>query len=297
MTLRGISVLGLCLSIVFVTMATAANAGDDAAAGRIVSIGGATTEILYRLGAGDRIIAVDSTSRFPVAATKRPSVGYMRALAAEPIIALEPSLVIADEDAGPRPVLDQLREAGIRVVTVPAAPTADGVYAKIDVIAAAIGRQMEGVALASSIRRQVAQVQTAVSRLGARPRVLFLLSVGGGGAPMSSGKHTSADGIITLAGGTNAIAAFDGYKPVSPEAIIQAAPDVILVTGRSLAMLGGVDKLLALPSIAATPAGRARRVASMDGLLLLGFGPRLGEAIVTLARLLHPGAAVDMPVD
>jgi iron complex transport system substrate-binding protein len=137
-------------------------------------------------------------------------------------------------------------------------------------------------------------VQAAISRIRDRPKVLFLLSVGNGGAPMSGGAATSSDGVIRLAGGVNAVAGFEGYRPVSPEAIIEAAPDIVLVTHRSLRMLGGVDALLARPAIAATPAGRAKRVVAMDGLLLLGFGPRIGEAIVTLARSLHPDAAVGL---
>ena len=283
MTLRSISVIGLLLSVALLVLAARAGATE-----RIVSVGGATTEIVYRLGDGDRIVAVDTTSLFPVATARKPKVGYMRALAAEPIIALNPSLVLAVEDSGPPQVLDQLREAGIRVVIVPDKPTADGVLTKVAVIAAALNRHEEGKLLSERLRHQLEAARQRISSIRTRPRVLFLLSVGNGGAPMTGGRETASDGIIRLAGGENAVNGFEGYKPVSPEAIVEAAPDIVLVTSRSLRLLGGLEKLLAMPSIAATPAGKARRVVTMDGLLMLGFGPRIGEAVITLAQRLHP---------
>lgn len=131
-----------------------------------------------------------------------------------------------------------------------------------------------------------------MARLERRPSVLFLLSIGGG-APLAAGRGTSAAEIITLAGGRNAVQAFEGFKPLSAEAAIAAAPDVLLVTDRSLAALGGRESLLARPELALTPAGRARRVVAMDGLLLLGFGPRTPDAALRLASALHSPTAAD----
>ncbi len=97
--------------------------------------------------------------------------------------------------------------------------------------------------------------------------------------------------MIELAGGRNAFGQVEGYKPLAPEAAIAAAPDVILCTDQGLAAAGGVDGLLRAPGLAATPAGRARRVRSLEALLLLGFGPRLPQAVAQLAEALHGGAA------
>ena len=119
------------------------------------------------------------------------------------------------------------------------------------------------------------------------PSVLFLLSIGRG-APLAAGRETSAASIIELAGGRNAIDAFEGYKPLSPEAMVGAEPDFLLVTDRTLDLLGGEQELLSRPEIAATPAGREARLITMNGLLLLGFGPRTPEAIRSLAAGLHP---------
>ncbi len=255
---------------------------------RIVSVGGAVTEIVYALGMSHRVIAVDSTSRYPEEARTKPDVGYMRRLAAEPILAMEPSLVLAVADAGPPAVLDQLREAGLRVELVPDHPSPQGVLDKVDRVAGVLGRAARGRALAAGLKARFEALKRAVASLPSRPRVLFLLSIGQGGAPLAGGRNTAAAGIIALAGGVNAVDAFEGYKPLSSEAAVAAAPDAILVTNRSLDLLGGVDGLLRIPEIGLTPAGEGRRVVAMDGLLLLGFGPRTATAIDRLAERLHP---------
>ena len=256
---------------------------------RLVSIGGSVTEIVYALGLADYVIAVDSTSRYPDEVASKPNVGYMRQLAAEPILALEPSLVLAVEDAGPPAVLDQLREAGLRVVLIPDDPSPLGVIDKIERVATALDEQEMGKALKARLETELNALGTAVASLQSRPRVLFLLSVDGRGTALAAGRKTSAAGIIELAGGANAMNAFEGYKPLSPEAAVAAAPDVILVTNRSLELLGGPDGLIGIPEIALTPAGQNGRIVAMDGLLLLGFGPRTGYAVEQLARRLHPG--------
>jgi iron complex transport system substrate-binding protein len=256
---------------------------------RIVSVGGSVTEIVYALGLSDRIIAVDTTSLYPDEVKAKPNVGYMRQLSAEPILALDPSVVLADQDSGPPAVFDQLREAGLPVVLIPDDPTPHGVLDKIARVAVAVDEQEKGQALMARLKAELDALENAVAGLPSRPRVLFLLSVGGGGAPLAAGRNTSAAGIIELAGGVNAVDDFEDYKPLSPEAVVAAAPDFILVTDRSLGLLGGEEGLLSIPEVGLTPAGQNRRVVAMDGLLMLGFGPRTGSAIAQLANHLHPG--------
>ena len=259
------------------------------AGGPVVSIGGAVTEIAYALGAAARIVAVDATSVYPPEVRGKANVGYMRRLAAEPILALEPALILAVADAGPLSVLEQLRASGVAVVLVPDEPSIQGVIRKVEIVSTALGAEREGKVLAARILSEFETLIAAVGTAAPRPRVLFLLSIGQGGAPLAGGRKTSADGIIRLAGGANAVDAFEGYKPLSPEAAVAARPEIILVTERSLDLLGGAEGLLALPEVAVTPAGQARRILSLDGLLLLGFGPRTGQAVSWLARELHPG--------
>ncbi len=163
---------------------------------------------------------------------------------------------------------------------------------KIRQVASALEAGGIGEALAESVGPAVNRIAAAAAALPDKPHVLFLLSVGQG-APLAAGRDTTAAGIIAAAGGVNAVEGFQGYKPVSPEAAVAAAPDVILVTTRTAELLGGADAILGRPDIVPTPAGRNRRLVVMDALLLLGFGPRVAEAVDTLARELHPHA--DLP--
>jgi len=227
--------------------------------GPIVSVGGDVTEIVYALGAGDRVIAVDITSRHPKVARDLPQVGYMRQLSAEPILSLSPALILAIADSGPPPVLDQLQAAGACLVLVPDDHSTQGVIKKVESVAAALDRKAEGDALKAKLVADFAALQSAVAGFEDQPRVLFLFSVGEG-APMVGGRETSADSIIQLAGGRNAIEDFEDFKPVSSEGMIAADPDVLLVTELPLEKLGGVDGLLQRQDVAQTPAGKAKRV-------------------------------------
>ncbi|GAB5467723.1 MAG: hemin ABC transporter substrate-binding protein [Rhodospirillales bacterium] len=249
---------------------------------RIVSVGGSVTEVLFALGLGERIIAVDSTSLYPASAQELPQVGYVRALAAEPIIALAPDLVLAEADAGPEAVLQQLSEAGVNVVLVPDSPSPEGVVAKLRAVAEAVEAEEAGAALAGEVEAGFADLAARRAALTAAPGVLFLLSHGG--APLVSGQGTSADAVIALAGGRNVVAAFEGYRPLSPEMAVLAAPEVLLLTAQGLEAMGGMEAVAADPALGLTPAVRNGRVYAYDALDLLGFGPRTPQVAAALLQ-------------
>ena len=281
---------GTCAAIALLAWADVGQAACELPVrdGPIVSIGGDVTEIVYALGAGGRVAAVDITSLHPREARDLPQVGYMRQMSAEPILSLSPALILAIADAGPPQVLDQLQSAGTCLALVPDEHSPAGVLKKVETVAAALDRKAEGEALAARLEAEFAALQSSLGALKDKPRVLFLFSVGEG-APMVGGRKTSADSIITLAGGQNAIESFEEFKPASSEGIIAAAPDVVLVTELTLEKLGGQEGLLQRLDIAQTPAGKAKRIVAMESLLLLGFGPRTPQAIRELATALHPG--------
>ena len=264
----------------------ASGAGAQAAE-RIVSIGGAITEIVYALGAQDRLVAVDSTSTWPFEAGELPNVGYMRRLSAEPIVGMSPDLVIAVDGSGPDSALAQLRDAGVRVELVPEGYDVDGVVAKVERVAALLGKEPQGAELVDRIRSRMATVERQVAATKERPRVLFLMSASRG-APMAAGRHTAADAVIRLAGGVNVVDGYDGYKALSPEATVAAAPDFVLAMSETVDAMGGPGKILALPELSAGP---DTQVVAMPGQLLLGFGPRTPDAVQALANALHPDPA------
>lgn len=251
---------------------------------RVVCVGGGLTETVYALGAQAALVAVDSTSLHPVEARQLPSVGYMRSLSAEGVLSLRPSLLLAAAEAGPPQVLQQLRATGLQVELLDEQHRFEGVLARTQRIAALMQRPEQGERLQQQLRQQWATLTAPVQPA---PRVLFVLAHGGG-ALRVAGEGTAADAMLQLAGARNALAGVQGYKTLTPEGALQAAPDCILCTDQGLQAVGGVEGLLKAPGLALTPAGRERRVLTMEALLLLGFGPRLPLAVQQLRDALRP---------
>ncbi len=258
---------------------------------RVIVIGGALTEIVYLLGAEGTVVGVDTTSQYPPDALKRlPNVGYMRALSAEGVLSLKPTLVVAEGESGPRAALAQLKSAGAAVVLLRKGASPEGVTYKMRALERLLGREAEGEKLASAYAADMAALAAAITKAERRPKVVFLLSASRG--LLAAGQDTAADRVIALAGGVNAIQGYAGYKPLSAEAVIAGKPDVILATEHGLAQLGGAERLLERPELAETPAGRERRVIALNALLMLGFGPRTPMGVRFLAEKLHPGLAL-----
>lgn len=253
--------------------------------GRIVGLGSAVTETLFSLGVGDRVVGADLSSLYPPAVAALPKVGYFRQFSAEGVLSLAPDLVIASHEAGPAVALDRLRAAGVPVQWLGPARDLDEGRANLRAIAGAIDRGAEGEALIAVIDRQVAEVAALRARTRETPRVLFVYARGPG-AVMVAGSDTPAGELLRLAGAVNAIDAFAGFRPISAEAVIAARPDFIVIPSRGLESIGGAAGLGAQPGVAQT--GAARHVIAIDDLKLLGFGPRVGEALLELVRALHP---------
>lgn len=270
----------------------AAGAREAPPRARIVSLGGAVTEILYDLGAGDRIVAVDTTSVHPPEAlTTKPSVGYLRQLSAEGILSVGPTKVLAIEGAGPPDVLRIVREAGVPVAMVPDLPTEAGVSARIDAVAEALGDAAAGRALAEATGRRFAALAGARARIGRPIKALFILSLQNGRA-MVGGRNTTADGMLALAGAENAAASIEGYKAMTDEAIVAAQPDVVVMLSQGPGGAPPAD-LFDGPALSQVPAARGRRLVAMNGLYLLGFGPRTPEAARDLMRAFYPGLRIE----
>lgn len=250
---------------------------------RILSIGGSVTEIVVALGQGDRLVGRDTTSSYPPEITALPDVGYMRALSPEGVLSVAPDLIVSEDGAGPAEALDVLAAAGIPFIVVPDGYDRRGLRAKIEAVGDALGMPVEGMALAD---RTLARLDAAVDGIdGAPKRVMFILSTQGGRI-LASGTGTAADGIIRLAGAENAVTDFKGYKPLADEAVALADPDVVLMMDRSGDHDATAAELFAMPALATTKAAGRHALVKMDGLLLLGFGPRTPEAVEALAAAL-----------
>jgi len=256
---------------------------------KIIVIGGALTEIVYALEAGERIIGRDTTSSYPEEVLALPDVGYMRALSPEGVLSLEPQALLLSEGSGPPQALEVLQKLSLPMVMVAENYSRAGVLRKITTVGHALGREAQAQALIQAVEQDFTKVDRLLDHIVEKKRVLFVLSIQNGRI-MAAGRDTAADAMIALAGGINAVNGFSGYKLINDEALIEAAPDFIL----SMKNGGGhvvADQLLEIPAVQATPAAKNNNIHQMDGLFLLGFGPRAGQAAYELALLLY--GAVD----
>ncbi|MGC1303893.1 MAG: ABC transporter substrate-binding protein [Caulobacteraceae bacterium] len=251
---------------------------------RVVCIGGAITEIVYALGVSDHVIAVDSTSQFPPAALhEKRNVGYMRGLSPEGVLALNPSLILVMQDAGPPQAIDVLAASPVPVAFVDATPSPQAVLGRVRFVASVFGVPARGEDLSKTIQNEFAALTAWRSAHTGHRRVLFVLSMQND-RPMVAGAGTAADAIIALAGGINAAGALQGYKPVSDEALSALAPDVVLAMDHAGPSFDA--GALGRGGFRLTPAGRTGALIRMDGEFLLGFGPRTPEAALGLAKRL-----------
>lgn len=261
-------------------------------ASRILAIGGDVTEIIYALGAGTRLVGVDATSQFPPQALKeKKNVGYMRALSSEGVISVDATLVLASERSGPPEVVKTLKTTSVPYVEIPDEHSATGIANKVRLIARAIGTEAEGEKVVQQVTADFAALDAMRAKIKKPARALFVLGVQNGRATVG-GQGTSADAILKLAGAENVATAVNGFRPLPNEAIVELAPEVIVAMRRSSPGDNhDVEQLFALKGIESTPAGLNRRLVMMDGLYLLGFGPRAPAAVRELMTNLYPDLA------
>lgn len=272
----------IIISILFLPLLASAN---DL---RIVSVGGGATETIFALGGQKNVVGVDISSTWPAQVKELPQVGYQRTLAAEGILSLKPDILIVTSAAGPEPVLKQIEKAGVDVVRLPSAPTIETVKLRINEIAAILGNPEKAPPLWNKVQTDLNLAKEKQAKIKTPKKVLFLLAVPGR-PPMTAGKNTEADAMITLAGAQNVVTEFESYRVLTPEAIQALNPDVILTTDDGLAAMGGVDALWRMPGLQKTNAAKERNLIAMDLGFLLNFGPRTGEAALALTDKLYGG--------
>ena len=251
-------------------------------ASRIVSAGGSVTEIIYALGAESQLVAVDTTSNYPSAASDLPSVGYVRALSTEGMLSTEPTLILGEDDMGPPEVLSQLSSLGLELLVVPEGWSGKAIIDKVNCVSSIIGADGSASdALVGNLQQHLDDLSAQRSLIDKPIRAALLLALRDG-VPTAAGVGTSGHGVLEMAGLTNVFADFEGWKPIAPEAMIKSNPEVIFITERSAKAAGGIDAVISDPIIELTLAGNKKNVLAVDGMALLGFGPR---TIVTAAKI------------
>ncbi len=275
----------IAIATMFMPAAAAPNVHPPAQ--RIVAIGGAVTEILYALRQDGKIVGVDTTSLYPPQALKsKPNVGYFRAFSPEGVLSLNPTLIIASDGAGPADAIKLLRQSKVPVEKLQDDFTAAGIVAKIETIGCLTHAESKAAELAKGVSQGFADVAALRRKADGKTRVLFIIAMQGG-RPLVAGSGTAADAMIRLAGGVNVGAGFAGYKQMNDESIVAAAPDVIVMMANG--KQPGKNEIFGLPAFKTVPAAAHQRLVAMDGLYLLGFGPRTPQAAKDLFAAFYPG--------
>ncbi|HVZ49737.1 MAG TPA: ABC transporter substrate-binding protein [Gemmatimonadaceae bacterium] len=266
----------------------------DAAGGdemsRVVCVSKQINEFVYDIGAQDHLLARDLTSVWPPEIVSKPNVGYHRALSADGIISMRPSLLLTDGNVGPDAVLEQVKKVGIPVETMAPGGSLDsammlltrlgdrfGVRAKADTVVAAWKAGMD------SLYADTAKL----AGTGKRPRVLFIHfgQINNNYLALKSGGP--ADQMLRWAGGVNAIDSVGGMARVTPELIAKAQPDVIIATEVGFDRYGSAEKFLEVPGVALTPAGKSKKIYRITEQKIMYYGPRTPAVVREIAQLIH----------
>ncbi|MCH8467057.1 MAG: ABC transporter substrate-binding protein [Roseinatronobacter sp.] len=257
-----------------------------AAQERVVVIGGGLAEIVYALGQDHRLVGRDTTASFPPQVAALPDVGYMRALSPEGLLTLDPDLILASEGSGPVETVQIMQAASVPFVQITEEPSPTAVLERVMTIATYLEAQAAGEALVAQLEAEFAALAKITEAVRRPKRVMFVLSAQSGRIN-AAGRDTGADAMIRLAGGVNAFDDFAGYRLLSDEAITAAAPDVILMMDRDGDHAISDAEILAHPALGLTPAAENGAVIRMNGIYLLGFGPRTAQAAQELHGALY----------
>lgn len=249
---------------------------------KIISLNGAITEIVSALGYESQIIGVDVTSTFPETVKETAKdLGHVRSLTIESILELQPTLILASDRDINAELLNKIKESGIETLLFTQEFSVAGSKKLIARVAETLGKN-DSESLIKKIDNDIAQVILPE----VKPKVLFIYARGAG-TLMVAGNNTPMKNIIEIAGGDYVITEFDDFKPLTPEWLAQSNPDIILLFDSGLQSLGGIDGLLQAQGVSQTNAGKSKKIISMEGGLLSGFGPRVGEAAKQLNQKLN----------
>ena len=263
---------------------------------RVVGVSKQINEYLYEIGAESVLVARDLTSIYPPAIRSLPSVGYHRALSAEGIISMRPTMLLTDGNLGPDAVVEQVKKVGIPVVVMTPGSTVDSAQA----LMAQLGERFNRKAAADSViaqwkRDMDAAIADSARWAGApRPRVLVMHFGQLNNSYLALKRGSAADRIINWAGGVNAVDSVGGMMRLTPELIARAAPDVIIATDVGFDRVGSAAKFATLPGVALTPAAKSGRVYRVDETEVMYFGPRTPASIRKIAGWLHADSAASV---
>ena len=260
---------------------------------RVVGVSKQINEFLYEIGAESVLVARDLTSIYPPAIRDLPSVGYHRALSAEGIISMRPTMLLTDGNLGPDAVVEQVKKVGIPVVVMSPGSTVDSAQALMRQLGERFGRKDAADSVIAAWKGEMRSALADSARWAAapKPRVLVMHFGQLNNSYLALKRGSAADRIITWAGGTNAVDSVGGMLRLTPELIARAAPDVIIATDVGFDRMGSAEKFATLPGVSLTPAAKNGRIHRVDETEVMYFGPRTPASIRKMTEWLHPADA------
>ena len=195
---------------------------------RIITIGGSVTEIVFELGIGNQVVAVDQSSISPEKVTKLPQVGYIRMISSEGILSLNPDIILTTTDIGPQKVVDQLKKSGVDLYIYDSAYNLDGIIALVENISNDLDLKSKGVEIIQNIEKNNQKVEKIKNNLTQNSKMVFFMNPSIGSFT-AAGENTKANYLIQYLGGENIFSnQFKKYSKVTKENIINLNPDIIL---------------------------------------------------------------------
>ncbi|TGE29151.1 heme/hemin ABC transporter substrate-binding protein [Hymenobacter metallicola] len=255
---------------------------------RIVSVSKQLTEMIFALGAGHKLVGVDLSSTYPAAAKKLPTVGYHRLLNSEGIVSLKPTVVYSDGNVAPVAVMTQLQQVGIPVKEFKQTKTIEEACQLLQQLGDGFGKRPQADSLARQLTADMATAAEKRQQFGGKPVKVVIIHYGlQKNIYLAMGQKSTGTQMLEWAGGVNSLDATEGMKPISPELIAAAQPDVILATDFGYDRMGGLEKFKTLPGVALTPAAKNNRIYRVEEHDMVYLGPRTGQNVLKLMELIH----------
>jgi iron complex transport system substrate-binding protein len=280
----------LALTAALATTVAPAGARAQTATERVVCVSKQINEFMYAIGAQGVLVGRDLTSVYPPEITRLTSIGYHRALNAEGIISLRPTLFLTDGNFGPAEVGAQLEKVGVPILTIKPEPSMDGAANLLITLGKRFHRERAAEALAAKLKADFATALKDTLKWVGKPKPRVLIMHFGQIANNYLGiRHGSiGDQMLQWAGGANALDSIGGMQRLTPEAIAKAAPDIIIATDVGFDRFGSAEKFAAMPGVNLTPAAKNGRIYRIDETDVMYYGPRTADGLRRIEAIVHP---------
>lgn len=252
---------------------------------KIVSLIPSNTEIAFQLGLADEVIGVSDYDNYPEEATKKEKIGGME-FNIEKIISLNPDLVLAHGSSmSAAEGLQQLKDAGIKVLVVNDAQTIDAIYDSILMVGKATGTTKEAEETVKNMKEKLADIEAKIADV--TDKKVVYVEVGPAPENYTTGKNTFMDGMLQILKAENVAGDQEGWLIMDQEALIQKNPDVIITT-YGYYIDDPVGQVMSRDGWQDISAIKNKQVVDVDSDRVTRPGPRIIEGIEELAKAIYP---------